>query len=91
MRCKLGKHIPIHLLRYPEVSRKFKCVHTDIVNPYQGSVGFRYIVTVVDELTKYLVPIPLKSKESLEAARHLSLIRFSGLHVKLFLMGDGSL
>ncbi|XP_047489159.1 uncharacterized protein LOC125039363 [Penaeus chinensis] len=56
-------------LRYPEVSRPFERVHMDIVGPYPESEGFRYILTVVDALTKYLVAIPLKSKDSLEVAK----------------------
>jgi len=69
LRCKPGKHIPVPLLRYPEVSRPFERVHMDIVGPYPESEGFRYILTVVDALTKYLFAIPLKSKDSLEVAK----------------------
>lgn len=69
LRCKLGKHIPVPLLRYPEVSRPFEHVHMDIVGPYPETEGFRYILAVVDALTKYLIAIPLKSQDSLEVAR----------------------
>lgn len=60
LRCKPGKHIPVPLLRYPEVSRPFERVRTDIVGPYPESEGFRYILTLVDALTKYVIAIPLK-------------------------------
>lgn len=47
----------------------FECIHIDTVGPYPESEGIRYILTVVDALTKYLVLIPLKSKDPLEIAR----------------------
>lgn len=40
----------------------------DVVGPYPKSEGFRYILAVVDALTKYPFAIPLKSKASLEVA-----------------------
>lgn len=40
----------------------------DAVGPYPKSESFRYILSVVDALTKYPVAIPLKSKASLEVA-----------------------
>ncbi|XP_063614934.1 uncharacterized protein LOC134788023, partial [Penaeus indicus] len=51
------------------VSRPFERVHMDIVGLYPESEGFRYILTVVDALTKYLVAVPSKSKDSSEVAR----------------------
>lgn len=68
-RCKPGKEVPVPLLRYPEVSRPFQRVHMDLIGPFPLSGEFKYILTVVDALTKYLYTAPLKSKEAGEVAR----------------------
>lgn len=44
----------------------------DLVGPMGVSCNnFRYIMMVIDSMTKYLVTIPLKSKEALEVAHSL--------------------
>jgi len=69
LRCKPGREVPAPLLSYPEVTEPFQRVHMDLVGPFPVAEGFKYILTVVDALTKYLYAAPLKTKEAPEVAR----------------------
>ena len=69
---QLGNHFPAPLRHYPDVSAPFQRIHVDLVGPMGTSDnGFKYLMTVVDVLTRYLIVVPLRSKEAREVARGL--------------------
>ncbi len=53
------------------VSRPFQLVAIDLVEYKSLSEGNRFILSVIDHLTRYLVLIPIKSKEAVVVVRHL--------------------
>lgn len=60
---------PAPLMRYPEVGQPFDRVHMDIVGPLSVSdEGYRYVLTVIDVLSRFLVATPLRTKAAKEVA-----------------------
>ena len=69
---KIGNLRPAPLRHFPDVSAPFERIHVDLVGPMGVSCNsYKYIMTVIDTLTKYLITIPLKSKEAREVAHSL--------------------
>ena len=69
---KIGNSRPAPLRHFPDVSAPFERIHVDLVGPMGTSNnGFKYIMTIIDTLTKYLITVPLKSKEAREVAHAL--------------------
>ena len=57
------------LRQYPDVSAPFQRVHMDIVGPLGTSTnGYKYILTVIDVMTRFLITAPLRTKEAGEVA-----------------------
>lgn len=52
-------------------SSSFETIIIDTVGPLKISNGYRYILTIQCDLTKYVVAIPLENKESLSIAKSL--------------------
>ena len=53
------------------VTRAFKCVAVDLVE-YKGlSQGNRFIFSVIDHLTRFVILIPIKDKAARTIVRHL--------------------
>ena len=70
VRFKPSKDAPAPLQRYPDVDHPFQRVHMDLMGPLNCSTsGFKYILTVIDALTRYLIAVPLRSKEAREVAQ----------------------
>ena len=53
------------------VSRPFQLVAIDLVEYRSPSEGNRFILSVIDHLTRFLILIPIKSKEAAVVVRHL--------------------
>lgn len=69
---QLGNHFPAPLRHYPDVTAPFERIHVDLVGPLGVSDdGYRYLMTVIDVLTRYLIAVPLRSKEAQEVVRAL--------------------
>lgn len=66
--CNLSKltrknQLPINKIPYPE--GRFNSINIDIVGPLNlTSNGNKYIITIIDRFTKYLLAIPIKSADS---------------------------
>ena len=59
------------------VTRAFKCVAVDLVE-YKGlSQGNRFIFSVIDHLTRFVILIPIKDKAARTIVRHLIELVFS--------------
>ena len=64
--------MPAPLRHYPDVTAPFERLHLDLVGPMGvPHNGYRYVMTVIDVFTRYLVTVALKSKEAIEVARAL--------------------
>ena len=53
------------------VTRAFQCVAVDLVEYKSLSQGNRFIVSVIDHLTRFVVLIPIKDKAARTFVRHL--------------------
>ena len=66
---KVGNYMPAPLRHYPDVTAPFERLHLDLVGPMGvPHNGYRYVMTVIDVFTRYLVTVALKSKEAIEVA-----------------------
>ena len=65
LRFKPGKSYPAPLQVYPDVSRPFERVHVDLIGPLDVThEGNRYILTIIDALTRYVITVPLPNKSA---------------------------
>ena len=53
------------------VTRAFQCVVVDLVEYKSLSQGNRFILSVIDHLTRFVVLIPIKDKAARTIVRHL--------------------
>ena len=53
------------------VTKPFQVVAVDLVECKSKSEGNRFILSVIDHLTRFLILIPIKSKEAAVVVRHL--------------------
>ena len=60
--CKVTRHNRQALQNYPSDPGRFKTIHADLVGPLQESDGSRYILTIRDRGTGFLVSAPLPDK-----------------------------
>lgn len=71
--CNLNKHFRHHkeLTKITDTpNTSFQTICIDTIGPLTlSSRGNRYILSVIDELTKYVVLVPIKNKESTTIAR----------------------
>ena len=64
--------MPAPLRHYPDVPAPFERLHLDLIGPMGVSHnGYRYVMTIIDVFTRYLVTVALRSKEATEVARAL--------------------
>ena len=69
---KVGNSMPAPLRHYPHVTAPFERLHLDLIGPMGVSHnGYRYVMTIIDVFTRYLVTVALRSKEATEVARAL--------------------
>ena len=62
---KKEKIPPIPILRNPQVTRPWQCVHADTVGPLPEALsGNKYIITFVDVLTRYAVAAAVPNKRA---------------------------
>ena len=67
---KVKPKLPAPVYSYPEIGSPFERVHMDLVGPLSiDEEGHKYIMTVIDVMTRYLITVPLKTKEAKEVAR----------------------
>ena len=74
LRCQHRKtsHRPPTLpTRHRPVTKPFPVVAVDLVEYKSKSEGYRFILSVIDHLTRFLLLIPIKSKEAAIDVRHL--------------------
>ena len=65
LRCKPSRDAPAPLLHFPEVNECFERVHMDLIGPLSTtSNGHKYVFTIIDALTRYLVAVPIPSEEA---------------------------
>ncbi|XP_042891620.1 uncharacterized protein K02A2.6-like [Penaeus japonicus] len=70
IRCKPMRDVPAPLQRFPDVREKFERVHLDLVGLLPiSNEGSKYVLTVIDVLTRFLIAVPIKSKEAKEVAQ----------------------
>lgn len=60
--CKVTRHNRQALQNYPNNPGRFKIVHTDLVGPLQSSDNFRYILTIRDRGTGFIVSAAISDK-----------------------------
>ena len=53
------------------VTRAFQCVAVDLVECKRLSQGSRFILSVIDHLTRYVVLIPIQDKAARTVVRHV--------------------
>ena len=63
------KHAPI--LRFNNATRPFERVHIDLVMLERSNAGHKYILTVIDAMTHFLVAVPLRTKTTQEVTAAL--------------------
>ena len=70
--CRRFKRLgdaPAPLRRYPDVQMPFERVHLDLIGPMgESEKGFRYVLVVIDVMTRFCIAEPLRSKEAIEVA-----------------------
>ena len=66
---KNGDRIVPPMGDFPPISRPLDRVGMDLVELPQSDSGHRYVLTIVDHLTRYLATYPLRSKHSEEVIR----------------------
>ena len=60
---RVRESYPAPLRHYPDVTNPFERVHMDLVGPLNESeIGSKYILTVIDVLTRFLIAVPIINK-----------------------------
>lgn len=75
----MTRHNRQALQNFPDELGRFKTIHTDLVGPLEESDGWRYILTIRDRGTGFLVSVPLPDKTALsvvEAFTHHYIAKF---------------
>ena len=68
----MSSHRPPKLpVGHRPIMRAFQCVAVDLVEYKSLSQGNRFIVSVIDHLTRFVVLIPIKDKAARTFVRHL--------------------
>ncbi|XP_050093846.1 uncharacterized protein LOC126576581 [Anopheles aquasalis] len=59
-RAKVGRHVKSPLQRYPTAEGRFSHINIDLVGPLPPSNGQRYLLTIIDRVTRWpeVVPLP---------------------------------
>lgn len=71
-KTKSRRDVRVPLLKYPDVSVPFERVHMDLIGPLNSSSdGNKYVVCVVDVLTRYVIAAPIRNKEATTVAEAL--------------------
>ena len=66
---RLTRRAPAPLQSYPKVGSPFERVHMDLVGPLSVSHdGNKYVLTVIDVMSRFLITVPLKTKEARKVA-----------------------
>ena len=60
-RSKIQKHVKSSVPTIPVPSRRFSHVHIDIVGPLPSSLGYSYLLTMIDRSTRWPEAVPLSS------------------------------
>ena len=68
---KTSHRPPTFLAEHWPVTKSFQVVAVDLVEYKFKSEGNRFILSVIDHLTRFLILIPIKSKEAAVVVRHL--------------------
>ena len=63
-KLKISRHNQQALQNYPRNIIRLDTVHIDLVGPLNTSLGFRYILTMRDSSSGFLVTTPLTGKSS---------------------------
>lgn len=70
LKCKPMRDVPAPLRRFPGVREKFERIHLDLVGPLPvTNEGAKYVLTVIDVLTRFLIAVPIRNKEAREVAQ----------------------
>ena len=70
--CKISRHNRQRLVNYPQNYSRFHTIHVDLVGPLDDSEGFRFILTMRDRGTGYLITAPLTDKSAMTVTDALS-------------------
>ena len=68
-RSKIHRHTKAPLAHFPVPERRFDHVNVDLVGPLPSSLGFTYLLTMVDRTTRWPEAVPLTSGTTAEMAR----------------------
>jgi len=60
-RSKIQKHVKASVPAIPVPSRRFSHVYIDIVGPLPSSLGYSYLLTMIDRTTRWPEAVPLSS------------------------------
>ena len=61
-KCKVTRHNRQLLQSFPSKPPRLRFVHADICGPFEESNGFKYILSVKDRATGFLITIPLSNR-----------------------------
>lgn len=91
LRFNRGRVPPVPLVKRPVVPEFFAEVHVDVVGPLKAdSAGHRFILTLVDQFTRFLVGIPLPDTEGTTIAKALIRDVFSKFGIPKVMVTDNA-
>lgn len=68
-RSKVQRHIKAPLAQFPVPERRFDHVNVDFAGPLAPSLGFSYLLTMVDRTTRWLEAVPQTGTTTTEMAQ----------------------
>lgn len=89
--CQRSKHAIVRRLpmALTHTSDRFEKIFMDVVGPLvETNTGYKYILTIQDDLTKFLVVVPLYTKTASEVAQALVENFFLKYHFPKYLVTD---
>ena len=86
--CKVSRHNRQALQNFPDDPGRFKVIHADLVGPLEESVGWRYILTIRDRGTGFLISAPLPDKTATSVVDAFSLHYIAKFGVPQIIISD---
>ena len=87
IRCKPSRDAPAPFQTYPDVHLPWQRVHMDLIGPFNVSESKnKYILTIIDALTRYVIGVAIPNKEATTVAKAImnNLVSVFGTPTQLF-------